>query len=381
MFRSEELMKCVFISCFNAYNNRIAYLEEIFNSKGYECTYITSNFDHGKKDFFTSETSNTIQIDVMPYKKNLSFARLFSHILFSRAALKEVGRIKPDILYAMLPPNSLAYFSAKYKKKNNVKVIFDIFDLWPETFPSNRYKRVLGFIFNLWKNLRNSNLNHADFIVTECRLFQKKIEQYIDRTKSIILYPTTKESLLEVAYDNDSEYINLCYLGSINNIIDIEGISNLLSDINKIRAVRLHVIGDGEKRMELIETVQNQGVEVIYHGRIYEADKKQQIFNKCCFGINMMKDSVCVGLTLKSIDYMQAGLPLLNNIKSDTLELVQAHHIGLNVEQDTKITAEMVAGLTYEQIVQFKENTKKLYQELFSINATKSKIEELCRTI
>ena len=35
-----------------------------------------------------------------------------------------------------------------------------------------------------------------------------------------------------------------------------------------------------------------------------------------------MKDSVFVGLTMKSIDYFEAGLPILNTIKGDTWKFV-----------------------------------------------------------
>lgn len=35
-----------------------------------------------------------------------------------------------------------------------------------------------------------------------------------------------------------------------------------------------------------------------------------------------MKPDVCVGLTMKSVDYFRHDLPILNNIPADTAELV-----------------------------------------------------------
>ena len=62
--------------------------------------------------------------------------------------------------------------------------------------------------------------------------------------------------------------------------------------------------------------------------------KKKQIFDKCHFGLNIMKDTVCVGLTAKSIDYFQAGLPILNSIQIDTKDIVNKNLFGFNVTDD-----------------------------------------------
>ena len=49
-----------------------------------------------------------------------------------------------------------------------------------------------------------------------------------------------------------------------------------------------------------------------------------------------MKNTVCVGLTMKSLDYLRAGLPIINNIKGDTWEFVNKYNIGVNID-DTKL--------------------------------------------
>ena len=36
--------------------------------------------------------------------------------------------------------------------------------------------------------------------------------------------------------------------------------------------------------------------------------KKQEILDQCQYGFNVMKDSVMVGLTMKSMDYMCGGI-------------------------------------------------------------------------
>lgn len=73
----------------------------------------------------------------------------------------------------------------------------------------------------------------------------------------------------------------------------------------------MHIIGNGEKKEQFIQEVLAVGVKVIDHKEVYDQREKQEIFDQCNYGLNVMKSSVCVGLTMKSLDYMCAGLPII----------------------------------------------------------------------
>lgn len=359
--------KIVFISCFDAYDNRIMHIEKLLKEKGYESTYITSNFSHSSKQYYKIDKDDVIQVETIKYSKNFSVNRLLSHFLFAKKAIKLVDKIKPDILYVMLPPNSLAYFSSKHKKKFHTKLIFDIYDLWPETFPVKLFKKILYVPFTLWMQLRNKNLKYADVVVTECDLFKEKIKDFVGETKIFTLYPLKISELksndnIQIV-END---LNFCYLGSINNIIDIDNISTLLALVNKSRKVIIHIIGDGEKKEQFVNSLKEKGISVQYYGAIYDDSLKQEIFDKCVAGINMMKDTVCVGLTLKSIDYINGGLPLLNNIKGDTHKMVQKYGIGINITQDLNETATIIASIDSERANELRRQIVEVYQDMFS---------------
>lgn len=377
-YKYDGKQKIVFVSCFDAYDNRIKHIESMLKERGYESIYITSNFNHIKKEFYKIDRENTIQINTLQYKKNFSIKRLLSHFLFSKKAIKQVEMIKPDILYVMLPPNSLAYFSSKHKKKYQSKLIFDIYDLWPETFPSKKFKTILSVPFAIWMQLRNKNLKHADVVVTECNLFRERILSFIGEAKTVTLYPL---KITEIKRNNNIQAVNtelnICYLGSINNIIDIDSISDLLGKVNKSRSITVHIIGDGEKRERLIESLETKKINVLFYGPVYDDIKKQEIFDKCVLGINMMKDTVCVGMTLKSIDYMNAGLPLLNNIKGDTHEMVKEYGIGINVDQDLNLTAQIIANLDDKKVEDLRKQTQEIYHKKFSRESFNNNVNKI----
>lgn len=369
-------MKVAIVNCFDTYEERVKLLYKYFNDRGHDVSVIESDFRHFKKEKRKDTIKDFIFIETMPYFKNMSIDRMKSHYIFSRDVFKVVEKIKPDILYVLLPPNSLAKFAAKYKaKNNNVKLYFDIIDLWPETMPMGGIKIIPPFIY--WKNLRDKYLSSADVIITECNLYQNVMKKVLECCNTETIYLARLENKVKFNPQINIDEVNLCYLGSINNIIDIEKIKKIIKSINIIKPTTLHIIGDGEKRQILIDEITSIGANVEYHGKIYDQIEKQKIFDRCQFGLNIMKDSVCVGLTMKSIDYFQYGVPIINNIQEDTANIVDKYKLGFNItNSNIDEIAIKIADCNKAEIIQMKNNTHKVFDELFSYEAFRKKLDK-----
>lgn len=351
-------MRAIIVSSFDTYLERIELLKEYYDSKGYNTTVILSNFKHFKKEFVNEEKEGYIYIKTNPYYKNLSLDRLYSHYRFSKDAFIKVEQLQPDLLHVLIPANSLTKDADNYKKRHpNVKLYLDLIDLWPETMPIGNIKNM--FPFSLWKKIRDDHLDSANLIFTECNLYKNILTKDNDpRYKT--LYWAKKDEAIESFPSIKNNEIHLCYLGSINNIIDIDIILEICNKFQNLYPVYLHIIGNGEKKQELLNKVKSSGINIIDHGTIYDKVSKQKIFDKCHFGLNIMKSSVCVGLTMKSLDYFQAGLPIINNIQGDTWKLVNDYRIGFNYQDGCNIL------LNINTNKELRENTKKIYNEMFS---------------
>lgn len=326
-------MNVVIVNCFDTYEHRVDLLYKVLTEQGNKVKVLTSNYRHIEKIKRTEKKKNFILFDALPYKKNMSPERLYSHYKLSKDIFSYVEKRinKIDLLWVLVPPNSFVKDAAKIKRNNpKLKLIFDLIDLWPETMPISKFKTV--WPFSMWKNLRDDYLREADCIVTECNLFRKKLKKVLEGKKTEVLYLAREKSDVKRVDNRPDDQINLCYLGSINNIIDIPEIARICKQLMEKKPVCLHIIGDGEKRNQLISAVEETGAKVEYHGKIYDAQEKQDIFNQCHFGLNIMKDSVCVGLTMKSMDYFEAGLPIINNIHGDTWWFVEEYKLGINID-------------------------------------------------
>lgn len=329
--------KVMFISCFHWYSDRMKHLEKLFLNNKYEICVYESNFNHLKKEVYESDndSKNIHYIPTLPYKKNLSFNRIISHYKFSQDIKKNINKEKPDIIYVVLPPNSLAPVCIRYKKKNNIKVIIDIIDLWPESLIGE--KLVLQKLLFWWSNMRNKCLKKADLVITECDLYQRVLKNNINLENTDTIYLKKKAtSDVKIPISFSDEIIELGYVGSINNIIADDLIVKVVAAISKYKKVNIQIIGKGENTEYFLEKLEkvSSNVSIKFWGAIFDEVKKKEILSNCHLGINLMKDTVKVGLTIKSIDYFEMGLPILNNIVCDTSKLVDKYSAGFNVNSN-----------------------------------------------
>ncbi|WP_353315712.1 hypothetical protein, partial [Streptococcus uberis] len=247
-------MKIAIINGFDTYEHRVDLIYKYFSRSGDHVSVFTSNFQHIEKKKRIQKKENFTYVETVEYKRNLSIARIFSHIKLSKDIFSFLEN-DYDLLWVLVPPNSLVKNAIKYKRKNKkVKLVFDLIDLWPETMPIGKVKESFPFI--LWKNIRNKNINSADYIVTECKLFQNYLPKKIDSSKISTLYLSYGNEIIERNFNMlnlSGQEISLCYLGSMNNIIDNNVIKNIILSLSKNYHVKFHIIGDGEKKSELLQ--------------------------------------------------------------------------------------------------------------------------------
>ncbi len=247
-----EMRTAVIITCFDTYEKRVLDVEKQLLARGFKVILIESDFLHLQRDRRHDHRENLVFIPVIAYRKNLSLQRIYSHYRFSRAALKVAATYKPDLLYVLVPPNSLVKETVSYQRRHpGVKIVFDVLDLWPETLPLKKVELLPPY--RCWKNLREKNIGRADYIFTECNLFRELISETVPAEKISTLYLCRPVGSFCSRPILDEGKISLAYLGSINNIIDIPRICRLVRALVAEKPVMVHVIGNGEKRDILLD--------------------------------------------------------------------------------------------------------------------------------
>jgi glycosyltransferase involved in cell wall biosynthesis len=406
-----------------SYEPRADIVAGFFKGHGFNVDMLLSDFDHRAKkkrelpkDALLSTAAREklngeaeypeltrIYIKSKPYSKNISLGRLIYHHDFAKKVYRLLNKAEAyDILYVMLPGNSLAPAAARLSKEKRSKLIFDLIDMWPESLPVSGISRTPPIAY--WRKLRDDNINKADCIITECSLYQNRLK--LDPAKTVTMYWAKTENIdaeagavsaskpdpdIEVqrsqSETDEGSGIRIAYLGSINNVIDIPLIADILKAINAAcmdkgaGKVNFDIIGDGESREAFLDALKKAEISFNYHGAIYDEQKKREILSHCDWGINIMKPGVNVGLTMKSIDYLANGLRLINNIPGDTWEWVEKEHIGVNVAAERTGSIENSLKKIWLPQIKDRDEIAGFYSENFTIEAMNRVLDRVLRNI
>ena len=356
----------VVLSGTNHYEERNKQVIKEFEKQNKKVLYLTSDFHHINKKQYVFDVKGCKQVHVMPYYKNISIARLLSHGEFSFKAYFYLKQHRPDIVYTEIPNNSLAMSTAWYKKRYGCELIFDIFDMWPEALPVKTGNPVVKFALSIWGAFRNWNLKHADKIYTECDYYQEILEKEGYTMPMETKHLSQEDAEIEIKTEWYENQIHICYVGSINNIIDAPFMVNFLDKLNQSRKVCFHMIGQGESKERIKNELERSQVKVIDYGSIYDKQELQEIFNKCSFALNFLVPDVAIGITMKSVTYLRGGMPLLNTVDGDTRKMVETRCVGKNVEREAiEKTIQEILALTKDDIKKMKANARLAFEDFF----------------
>lgn len=371
-------MKKAFLIHYDGYYDiRLKYLEKNLVDRGYDVSLLFSDFDHYKKERKIYRNKNIKLIHVHRYKKNISVRRIISYLSFTKQIVKIINYEAPDLIYAIIPPNTLAHALSDFKTKNpNTKVIFDIFDLYPEQMPKLSNTTVANF----WRNLRNRNLQKVDYVVLECSYYKNILSKYLDEDKSSVLYLNRPKLEIPYEFKWSNKQIDIAYLGSINHHIDIDKIVAFLKALNKRKKVVLHIIGDGEKAVEFKNKVQMQGIDTEFYGAVFDDKKKRKILQKCQYGLNVYRKNLGIGLTMKSVEYYQVGLPIINAGIYDSKVMIETFGAGFSLESEEAL-ASKISNLTHGEWCEHHTLTLKVFEQNFSTLKYQKKLTDILERI
>lgn len=122
---------------------RTALLADELTKRGHSVLWWASAFEHLTKtwvchsdtEYVLSDKSKIIALKGIGYKKNVSVQRFIEHKILARKFGKAIfSQPKPDIIIASIPTYDLAYVAAGFAKKNDLPILIDIRDPWPDIF-------------------------------------------------------------------------------------------------------------------------------------------------------------------------------------------------------------------------------------------------------
>lgn len=362
-------------------NSRFIYLANLLSeNKGSNVEIITSQFMHNPKkhaEKIAKPANFKLTAVIEPgYKKNICLKRFFSHKVLSKNIKNYLNkRKKPDCIYCAIPSLDVADVAAEYCKKNDVRFIIDIQDLWPEAFKMVFNVPLLKDIVFLPLTLKaNKIYKQADDIIAVS-------QTYVDRAmcvnkkcrKGIPVFLGTK--LLDFdsyacknlnIFKNNTKELGIVYREEVIDNATAKSIIDVLFKIKQSSGYCLNflAIGNLKEKDNVLMYANEKNIDCVFKDKLIYPHLLEYL-KTCDIAINFdncKNENMAV--------YTMSGLPIINIGVDEKFEnLVKEYGAGVTcdcIENFYDSLKNVLDNIELRNIM--RENSKKLFEDKFQSN-------------
>jgi len=326
-------------------NIRISTIYRLLKEEGAEVEMITTGFNHRKKQKHNpgQHPADITFLPVPGYKKNVGFRRLYSHLVFAirlRNYLKKLT-YRPAKVYCLVPAVSAGWACNRYCRKNKIPFVVDVIDLWPESFIIlSSHKKILRLITFPWKRMAEKVYQSADLLFAGSVEYARYAQKFNRKTKAIPVYLGTDMQEYKTLLSSATVKINkpkqqkwICFGGMLGNSYDIELILESFKKLTEQLTgdFKLVFIGDGQERDKILQFKNKYTLNIEVTGFLSYAGYMKYL-STSDIALNSFKEGSEVAYSYKFNDYITAGVPVLNNLKGETADLITRYNIGRNFD-------------------------------------------------
>ena len=327
---------------------------KFLSDNGYKVIWWTANFSHhfkkyrsnGWKDIEVNENFVIRLVPTSSYKKNFGIGRMLKDFIFGKKAIQQFNKEKiPDLIIAAENPITMGVPSYSYASKNNVPMIYDQMDIWPEfivrtlKYPYNELAVLLFKPVSTRRKIIYDNLAGAIALGKHYLEFMQKISPSLCEKPNALVYngidveefrqQLNKNININVGLKEKGE-IWCIFAGTLGPSYDIKGIIECAERLNKEKNSKFKFIIAGSGPYE--ETVVSYSKKLnnlLYLGKLLP-EQLIPIYGRCDIGLSTYSAGSNVDMCDKFYDYTASGLAVINSLKGEISEHIEEKKLGCN---------------------------------------------------
>ncbi|MEK8126903.1 glycosyltransferase family 4 protein [Paenibacillus filicis] len=334
-------MKVLVVAQYVSVHTRVGRLLNQLIESGHDVTLVTANFDHSAKkrnlDLSYFHGVNCIKIEVLGYRKTLGLMRVLSNYIFAKKINKVLNKsIGFDAAVVTVPTAISAKKLSKIAKKKSFPLIMDVLDLWPQALPiPKRLTTVLQPILKIWYKHNENVYKNASGLVSHSKNYLSYLNKLTESkilTRHIPLGCYPSENVAEETKDHSS-IITIGYAGNLGWSYDFDTVLEAIAKLNRNSQNKIHLklIGDGERREELLKKAKEHGVDLTVTG-IVPHNSLLKCLSECSIGIIPFRKDTIVSWPYKVNDYLSVGIPIVCSIEGEVGEILIEEKAGIVYE-------------------------------------------------
>ena len=311
--------------------------------------------------------------------------------------MKEINKIneKPDIVFVAYPPISIINKISLWGKKNNIPIVLDIIDPWPDILNEKR-KGLFGNTPNLILRPIKFIIKHifkkvtavtaiSNLYITWFKKYNNKI-QFAQCFYPAINYNETQNLILSLEHqkNNNRKKTRIIYAGNLSNSYDIPTIleaAAILHDHFK-DDIEFVIAGKGNQE-NLIHKYTSKYNNLIYLGFLTKEKLAIEYINSD-LGLAQYEPGSTQSVTYKLFDLLSFGLPILNSLEGEMKYIINDNKVGLFNEPgnaDMLVNNILLLHNNKELLNEFKKNTLQVASSQGNVTIVYSKLVSFLREI
>jgi len=329
---------------------RTALLADKLLESGFSVLWWGSAFEHQRKlwiskkdrDFLVKPNFRIRVLRGCGYRKNVSIARYLDHRIIAWKFSRQAKLLKkPDIIVSSMPCYHFAYAGMRYARRNEIPLLVDIRDPWPDIFLTPLEKKgleKLGKILLAFDFRRCSMLlREANGIVATSKGFLKwglnKIGRSQGERDEVFYHGYKKEN--KESKDDFPIYIDapqkkiVLFIGTFGESYELKLILKVSKRFykNANTDILFLLAGTGAQFEDIKKEVEHLP-NVVLSGWLSEQEIRKLLVASWV-GIVPCKSAKNTAPN-KVFEYLSAGLPLISSLEGEIEDLIENFQIGLN---------------------------------------------------
>lgn len=333
-------------------------------SKGYNVTIFASGFHYTllknvieyNDDDFKIENKDGIQfvwIKTYPYQIN-GYKRMLNIISYAFKLNYIIPKLDlqiPNFIIGSTVHPFASFIAGKFAKKYNIPFIYEIRDLWPQTFIDMKLWKKNSFIAKFFKYLEKITVRRSyKIIVLSPLTIEYLVKEYnYDKEKILLLPNGINEKFILPIEQKFQDKINITYLGGIDKVHGLEFLIKLAEKL-KNENIEFNIYGDGKERKNLERLSQQKELSnIIFKGSILKSDVPLKLQEANLLFVST--SNVLYGSENKLYEYMAVGKPIIVAASGNHNNPIREINCGISLDRDNLEQAafDLINFIKYKQ--------------------------------
>lgn len=367
-------------------------------SKGHNVTIFAAGFhytllketveynDRGYK-IEVKEGINFVWVKTYPYKKN-DLKRMINIISFAwklNFLIPKINLETPNLIIGSTVHPFASLIASQFSKIYKVPFVFEIRDLWPQTFIDMKLWNKNSIKSKVFKYIEKVTVKRSDRIIVLSPLTIKYLNnEYGYEKNRILLLPNgINDNFLLPINQEFKDKINITYLGGIDKVHGLEFLIHLADQL-KDTNIEFNIYGDGKERTNLESMVNEKKLlNVHFKGSVPKVEVPETLSKANLLFVST--SNVLYGSENKLYEYMATGKPIVVATTGEHNDPIKNIDCGVSLDRENinKASNDLIEFINVNKnhFVNIGENGQNYVKENRRMLILGNKLDQLCKEL